>query len=100
MHEPPRFFEKIIEDPIIALFEKLGLNSQPQQRGQSRKAGPTRHRLPYLDENHRPIARSCLVYRITLNRSQFSDHGLISDVSEKLDLLRAGSSRHAIIVDV
>jgi hypothetical protein len=91
MHEPPRFFENIIEDPVVALFAKLGLNDnllQKQGQSQPRKFGPTRHRLPYLDEKHKPIARSCLVYRIALNRSQFSEHGLISDVSEEMNRLR------------
>jgi hypothetical protein len=91
MHEPPRFFEKIIADPVAELFAKLGIqqNSPPQMgQSQQRKFGPTRHRLPYLDDMQKPIARSCIVYRIALNRIQFSPIGLVVDVGERMNLLR------------
>ncbi|TVY45069.1 RNA-dependent RNA polymerase [Lachnellula subtilissima] len=88
MHEPPRFFEKITTDPIADLFAKLGL--QPQQTRQSpiRKFGPDRHRLPYLDDTHKPMARTCLVYRIALNHVQYTGLGLVMDANERMNTLR------------
>ncbi|TVY55116.1 RNA-dependent RNA polymerase 2 [Lachnellula cervina] len=87
MHEPPRFFEKITIDPNVE-FAKLDL--QQQQTGQSppRQFGPDRHRLPYLDDAHQPIARTCLVYRIALNGMQFSEVGLLMDINEQMNALR------------
>ncbi|TVY46699.1 putative RNA-dependent RNA polymerase [Lachnellula occidentalis] len=99
MHEPPRFFEKIITDPIVELFAKLGL--QQQQTGQSltRKFGPDRHRLPYLDDTHKPIARTCLVYRIALNRMQFTDFGLVMDANERMNTLRQAARQMPLMCD-
>ncbi|TVY82362.1 RNA-dependent RNA polymerase [Lachnellula suecica] len=89
VHEPPRFFEKITTDPIVELFAKLGLdNLQQGQRQTTRKTGPNRHRLPVLDDKHKPIARCCLVYRIALARVQFSPFGLLMDVREGMSQLR------------
>lgn len=88
MHEPPRFFEKITMDPVVDLFAKLGLHTTASGQPLQRKFGPTRHRLPCLDNAHKVIARSCLVYRIALNRYQFSHRGLMKDVGEQMNFLR------------
>jgi len=83
MFEPPHFFQKI-PDSLVDLMTLLGINSQPTP---ARKNGPQRHRLPCLDDQHKSIAGSCFVYRITL-KTDLSELAGGSDISSRMQCLR------------
>ncbi|KAN0121734.1 RdRP domain containing protein [Hyaloscypha variabilis] len=83
MYEPPHFFQRI-SDPLVDLMAQLGL--QPQQL-EVRKNGPQRHRLPCLDDGHKPIAGSCLVYRVLL-KHDLSEQAGGSDISSRIQSLK------------
>lgn len=82
MFEAPRFFEKIDVDPVAQLMAKLNLNIRsPNGRAPSdRRLGPDRKRLPYLDEQHKTVATSCLVYRLSLQPYQCTQFGAFLDI--------------------
>jgi hypothetical protein len=95
MEEPPRFFQYVgpfkcciidteiiycrtIVDPLQDLFDQLAINNRvPAPRNAAQK---DRHRLPYLDDNHKPIAANCLVWRIALR-----GENNVTKVSDSLD---------------
>ncbi|PBP21236.1 RNA-binding, RBD [Diplocarpon rosae] len=83
MKEAPRFYEKIVDNPLADLMSTLGIQT-PQGPQPKRKTGPERHRLPCLGPTHEPIAGSCFVYRIAIRPGQ-SGQG---DVAERMQSLR------------
>ena len=83
MREAPRFFEKILSDPLADLMAQLGIRS-PATPTQNRRGGPERHRLPYLDETHQKAAGSCFVYRVALQPVPFGR----DNVAERMQSLR------------
>ncbi|RDL29987.1 RNA-dependent RNA polymerase [Venustampulla echinocandica] len=86
MYEAPRFFENI-QDPVAELLSKLDLSSHTARPPVSRRHGPTRHRLPSLNSEHRTIVGNCLVYRIILRRHQYTPFGLMMNVGESMQAL-------------
>lgn len=65
MREPPRFYEKIVFDPLTDLMSQLGIQTNaisPHRR----RNGAERHRLPCLSDSHQSVAGTCFVYRIAL----------------------------------
>ncbi|KAF4629048.1 hypothetical protein G7Y89_g9100 [Cudoniella acicularis] len=90
MCEPPHFFEQM-EVPLHDLLAQLGVGAQARQPNTRR--GPTIHRLPYLNEEHKPIAGSCLVYRIVLKREQ-SQPGELGGHMQQLRKARAMPPLH------
>lgn len=90
MHEPPRFFQKIY-DPLADLMAQLSI-----QFRQPPKNDPERHRLPCIDDEHKKIAGSCLVYRIVL-KTDLSGPSARSDVGDRMHSLRKAHGMPAII---
>ena len=84
MYEPPHFFQKI-SDPLADLLAQLNIHAY--QAVAVRKNGPQRHRLPCLDEDHKAIAGSCLVYRIVLEPDLAKQAGG-SDISSRMQSLK------------
>jgi hypothetical protein len=64
MMQPPHLFEEIQGDPVADLLAQLNIQSGGLRM---RKNGPKRYRVPYLTDDHAPIAGNCMVYRITLS---------------------------------
>ena len=82
MKEPPRFFQRL-NDPLAELMAGLGL----QQRPLLPRNLAQRIRLPCIDEEHKSIAGSCLVYRIALARTVFI-HDRGESVGDRMQILR------------
>lgn len=67
----------MIHKPLADLVALLRISpKQPQTRNN----GPDRHRIPYLNDEHKPIAGNCLVWRIELENPsatiRYSNHSL------------------------
>ncbi|KAL2060352.1 hypothetical protein VTL71DRAFT_9747 [Oculimacula yallundae] len=92
MREAPRFYEKIIADPLAEMMAQLGLQ-MPSTATPNSRGGPERHRLPCLDDNHQKIAGSCFVYRVALQPQPFGR----DDVAERMQHLQVANGLPRII---
>ncbi|KAK0108656.1 hypothetical protein ONS95_003448 [Cadophora gregata] len=92
MREAPRFFQKILSDPLADLMAQLGIRSE-EIPAQNRRGGPERHRLPYLDDMHQKTAGSCFVYRVELQPVPFGR----DDVTERMQSLRVAPGLPRVI---
>ena len=96
MQEPPRFFEKI-SDPITDLMDQLSMTGARIPRNLVRKNVPQRHRLPCLDDEHQPIAGSCLVYRVAIKQDHVTYSPEASSVGDLMQSLRKAHGMPAMI---
>lgn len=80
MLEAPRFFERIDADPVAELMSRLNIKAQTTRTPPDRRRGPDRKRLPYLNEQHKKVAGSCLVYRMSLPPYQLTKFGDLLDI--------------------
>jgi hypothetical protein len=86
MQEPPHFYETIVAT-LSDLLADLGLDGRSRMP-QSRINSTQRHRISFLDEDHKAIAGNCLVYRIGLVKSnQHSDDLLMQSMKKAPGLL-------------
>ncbi|CZS94939.1 related to RNA-directed RNA polymerase [Rhynchosporium graminicola] len=92
MREAPRFFERIVSDPLAEMMAQLGMQT-PNNSPQNRRAGPERHRLPCMDGKHAKVAGSCFVYRVALQPVTVGR----DDVAARMQSLRLSKSLPRII---
>ncbi|KAH6704064.1 rna-dependent rna polymeras-like protein [Leptodontidium sp. MPI-SDFR-AT-0119] len=83
MREAPRFFQKIVADPLADMFAQLGIR-RPGTQLPNPPGGPERRRLPCLNEQHKRIAGSCFVYRVALQPVPYGHE----EVAERMQSLR------------
>jgi hypothetical protein len=100
MWEVPRFFEKVVDDPIEELLARLGLGQRPPPSSpmdRLRRKGPDRFRLPFIDPQHESIAGCCLVYRITLERYQYTHSNMVVELGGLMESLKHTSGMPVVL---
>ncbi|CAG8983895.1 hypothetical protein HYALB_00005534 [Hymenoscyphus albidus] len=85
MIEAPRFFQRIETDPVAELMTQLNITAQGQKAPSVRKSRQDRKRIPYLNKQHKDLAGSCLVYRISLNPYQITEKGDLLDFGNMME---------------
>jgi hypothetical protein len=100
MWEVPRLFEKVVEDPITELIARLGLGPKglvSLQKDQFPRKGPDRFRLPFVDAQHKAISGCCLVFRVTLERHQFTQPNMLADTGGLMESLKHTSGMPTVL---
>ncbi|KAI9825931.1 MAG: hypothetical protein M1819_000450 [Sarea resinae] len=89
--EAPRFYEGRLPKTMESVMASLARLSITERNG------PQRNRIASLDEEHKAIAGSCLIYRIVLARDGLRDNNLIDRIGVHMDALQKAPGMPPII---